>query len=70
MTLFKQHYPSNSKIFNQLVLKQVQAALEEDIGAGDLTASLVPVAQQVTATIVARETAIICGTPWVFQSSR
>jgi nicotinate-nucleotide pyrophosphorylase (carboxylating) len=65
MTLFKQHYPSNSKIFNQLVLKQVQAALEEDIGAGDLTASLVPVAQQVTATIVARETAIICGTPWV-----
>ena len=65
MTLFNQHYPPNSKAFNQLVLKQVQAALEEDIGAGDLTASLVPAAQQVTATIIARETAVICGIPWV-----
>ena len=65
MTLFNQHYPPNSKAFNQLVLKQVQAALEEDIGAGDLTASLVPAVQQVTATIIARETAVICGIPWV-----
>jgi nicotinate-nucleotide pyrophosphorylase (carboxylating) len=65
MTLFNQHYPPNSMAFNQLVLKQVQAALEEDIGAGDLTASLVPAAQQVTATIIARETAVICGIPWV-----
>jgi nicotinate-nucleotide pyrophosphorylase (carboxylating) len=65
MTLFNQHYPPNSMAFNQLVLKQVQAALEEDVGAGDLTASLVPAAQQVTATIIARETAVICGIPWV-----
>jgi len=65
MTLFNQHYPPNSMAFNQLVLKQVQAALEEDIGAGDLTASLVPAGQQVTATIIARETAVICGIPWV-----
>ncbi|MDI1310288.1 MAG: carboxylating nicotinate-nucleotide diphosphorylase [Methylotenera sp.] len=65
MTLFNQHYPPNSETFNQLVLKQVQAALEEDIGAGDLTALLVPAEQQVVATIIARETAIICGIPWV-----
>ncbi|ADI29017.1 carboxylating nicotinate-nucleotide diphosphorylase [Methylotenera versatilis] len=65
MTLFNQHYPPNSMAFNQLVLQQVQAALEEDIGAGDLTASLVPATQQVTATIIARETAVICGIPWV-----
>lgn len=65
MTLFNQHYPPNSEDFNQLVLWQVQAALEEDIGAGDLTASLVPAEQQVTATIIARETAVICGIPWV-----
>lgn len=65
MTLFNQHYPPNSAAFNQLVLKQTQAALVEDIGTGDLTASLVPAAQQVTATIIARETAIICGIPWV-----
>ena len=65
MTLFNQYYPPNSEAFNHLVLKQVQAALEEDIGTGDLTVSLVPAAQQVTATIIARETAVICGIPWV-----
>ena len=65
MTLFNQYYPPNPEAFNRLVLKQVQAALEEDIGAGDLTALLVPAAQQVTATIIARETAVICGIPWV-----
>lgn len=65
MTLFNQYYPSNSEAFNHLVLKQVLAALEEDVGAGDLTASLVPAAQQVTATIVGREAAVICGIPWV-----
>jgi nicotinate-nucleotide pyrophosphorylase (carboxylating) len=65
MTLFNQYYPHNSQAFNQLVLKQVQAALKEDVGTGDLTASLVPVDQQVTATIIARETAVICGIPWV-----
>jgi nicotinate-nucleotide pyrophosphorylase (carboxylating) len=65
MTLFNQHYPPNSNAFHQLVLKQVQAALEEDVGAGDLTALLVPATQQVTATIIARETAVICGIPWV-----
>ncbi len=65
MTLFNQHYPPNSEAFNHLVLKQVNAALEEDIGAGDLTASLVPASQQITATIISRETAIVCGIPWV-----
>lgn len=65
MTLFNQHYPPNSNAFHQLVLNQVQAALKEDIGAGDLTALLVPATQQVTATIIAREAAVICGIPWV-----
>lgn len=64
MTLFNQHYPLNSNVFHQLVLKQAQGALNEDVGTGDLTASLVPATQQVTATIIARETAIICGIPW------
>jgi len=65
MSLFNQHYPPNSDAFHQLVLKQVQAALAEDIGTGDLTASLVPAAQQVTAKIIVRESAIVCGIPWV-----
>jgi nicotinate-nucleotide pyrophosphorylase (carboxylating) len=65
MTLFNQHFPKNSTAFHQLVLNQVKAALEEDIGSGDLTASLLPASQQVSATIIVRETAIICGIPWV-----
>ena len=65
MTLFSQQYPPNSNEFKQLVLRQVQTALTEDVGSGDLTASLVPVTQQVKARIIVRESAIICGIPWV-----
>lgn len=65
MTLFNNLYPIGSKAFDILVQHQVQAALEEDIGTGDLTARLVPAEQKVNATIVVRETAIICGIDWV-----
>ena len=65
MSLFNQQYPANSTAFAALVNSQVQAALTEDVGTGDLTAQLVPAKQFVTATIVARETAIICGVDWV-----
>lgn len=65
MTLFNKKYPYASIEFNQLVSNQVQAALDEDIGTGDLTAQLVPATQLVRATIMAREPAIICGIAWV-----
>ena len=65
MSLFNQQYPANSATFNTLVNNQVEIALAEDVGSGDLTAQLVPKTQQVNATIIARETAIICGIDWV-----
>jgi nicotinate-nucleotide pyrophosphorylase (carboxylating) len=65
MTLFNQNYPSGSQAFYQLVSSQVQAALDEDIGTGDLTAQLIPAAQHANATIIAREAAVICGLDWV-----
>lgn len=40
------------------------AALAEDVGAGDVTAALVPATQQVRAQVIAREPAILCGTDW------
>ena len=50
-------------------IEQVQAdvrrAIEEDVGAGDLTAILVPPRQRATATVICRDDAIICGRPWV-----
>ena len=65
MTLFSQHYPPFSSAFYALVDSQVQLALAEDVGTGDLTAALVPAEQHVTASIIAREPAIICGQDWV-----
>jgi len=43
---------------------QVTRALAEDIGAGDLTASLIPAERQARATVISRETAVVCGQPW------
>lgn len=65
MTLFNKYYPVGSNAFDALVTTQVKAALDEDIGNGDLTALLVPKEQMVSATIIARESAIICGQDWV-----
>lgn len=42
----------------------IQTALQEDIGAGDLTADLILPTQQASATVVTNEAAIICGRPW------
>ena len=39
-------------------------ALEEDVGAGDLTAVLVPAATSARATLLCREAAVLCGVPW------
>ncbi len=63
--LFTQTYPRNSQAFHNLVKTQVAAALAEDIGTGDLTASLISSEQQAHATIISRENAVICGQDWV-----
>jgi nicotinate-nucleotide pyrophosphorylase (carboxylating) len=63
--LYTQQYPRGGKAFNDLVAQNVSAALAEDIGAGDLTASLIPANQHAEATIISRENAIICGQDWV-----
>lgn len=51
-------------ILDYEIKKNVQQALAEDIGEGDLTASLVPDEQYLSALIVCRETAVICGIAW------
>jgi nicotinate-nucleotide pyrophosphorylase (carboxylating) len=53
------------KVPNDVISRQVATALAEDLGAGDVTAALVPETQQVRAQIVAREPAVLCGTDWV-----
>ena len=42
----------------------VQRSLDEDIGAGDLTAALLPEDQWARADVVTREAAVLCGCAW------
>lgn len=46
------------------ITRNVAAALAEDIGAGDLTASLVPGERSVRATVISREDGVLCGRDW------
>ncbi len=48
----------------------VAAALAEDVGAGDLTASLVDADTLVGAQIIARESLVVCGEDWVNEVFR
>ena len=43
----------------------VKLALYEDIGSGDITAGLVDSNEQASATVITRETGILCGTQFV-----
>ncbi|HEY4750318.1 MAG TPA: carboxylating nicotinate-nucleotide diphosphorylase [Steroidobacteraceae bacterium] len=49
---------------------QVDAALREDIGSGDVTAALVPAAQQVRGAVITREDAVLCGREWAQETFR
>ena len=46
------------------IAETVQRALAEDVGSGDLTATLIPKNQTVHAQVVTRENAILCGCLW------
>ncbi|MFS8974994.1 carboxylating nicotinate-nucleotide diphosphorylase [Cupriavidus necator] len=42
----------------------VQAAIAEDVGSGDLTGLLVPAGKAARARVIVRESAVLCGQPW------
>lgn len=58
-------YPLTSEIN-----RNVDASLTEDVGAGDLTASLVPGERRVKATVISREAGVLCGTAWFDECVR
>jgi nicotinate-nucleotide pyrophosphorylase (carboxylating) len=47
-----------------LIARQVELALQEDIGSGDLTAGLLDADALSLVEVVCREPAVVCGTPW------
>ncbi|MDM1759233.1 MULTISPECIES: carboxylating nicotinate-nucleotide diphosphorylase [Acinetobacter] len=52
-------------LLEQSIQINIQQALQEDIGEGDITALLTPEDEQATATIITREDMILAGQPWV-----
>jgi nicotinate-nucleotide pyrophosphorylase (carboxylating) len=49
---------------------QVQAAIREDVGTGDVTAGFVPANQLAHGRVITREAAVMCGRAWVDEVFR
>ena len=64
------HFDFSGAAIAELARADVARALAEDVGAGDLTASLVPAGRQAQAIVIAREPAVVCGGPWVVAAVR
>jgi len=52
------------EVLDEALLHCVRAALAEDVGPGDITADLIPADRQAHATVIARESAVLCGMAW------
>uniref|UniRef100_UPI004047F347 carboxylating nicotinate-nucleotide diphosphorylase n=1 Tax=Rheinheimera sp. TaxID=1869214 RepID=UPI004047F347 len=62
-------------LLQQEIRRAVSAALAEDLGFlpladGDITASLIPVTQQASASIITREDCVVCGTAFADEVFR
>lgn len=60
----------DAEALDALAREDVARALQEDVGAGDLTAGLINSTRRARARVLARETAVICGAPWVEAALR
>jgi nicotinate-nucleotide pyrophosphorylase (carboxylating) len=49
---------------DEAILRNIRAALDEDVGAGDLTAQLIGAETRARARVISREDAVLCGTAW------
>lgn len=56
--------PENTTDLPTDIAQTVRLALAEDVGDGDITAMLVAPEAQMSATIITRQEAVICGIPW------
>lgn len=55
----------------KIIQDDVSRFLAEDVGAGDLTALVIPPEKQAKATVITREATLVCGQPWfdaIFKS--
>lgn len=54
----------------EIIKRNVETALAEDIGGGDLTAQLIPAGVGAYATVTCRETSVLCGSAWFEECFR
>ena len=52
-------------LLNQAIQQNIQLALSEDIGDGDITAQLIPANNYAKARVITREPMVLTGQPWV-----
>lgn len=52
-------------LLEQTIQINVQHALQEDVGDGDITAQLTPADEQAHARVISREDMVLAGQPWV-----
>ena len=52
-------------LLNNAIQHNIQAALQEDIGTGDITALLIPHDNVGRARVITREPMVLAGTPWI-----
>ena len=62
--------PTSAPVVQAVARRDAKRALTEDLGDGDLTASLIDPAARGRARILAREAAVLCGQPWVEATFR
>lgn len=61
----KKSFDFSTESVRQLAQADVARALLEDVGSGDLTASLIDPSRMARARVLARESAVVCGQAWV-----
>ena len=52
------------EVLDEALLHTVREALREDVGTGDITAALLPEDSTASATVISRESAVLCGMAW------
>ena len=61
----KKSFDFSPEAVSGLAQADAARALAEDVGSGDLTAGLIDPDRIATAQVLARESAVICGSAWV-----
>ncbi len=54
----------------QAIIENVASSLREDVGSGDITATLIPADQSARARVITREAATVAGREWVMEVFR